>query len=83
MVVTKEFSDNPDKALKSIEELDETDIGLDIGKKTIEIFENNLKEANTIFWNGTLGYSEFKNYCEGTKKILDYVYIYVDNDESI
>ena len=73
VVVTKEFSDNPDKALKSIEELDETDIGLDIGKKTIEIFENNLKEANTIFWNGTLGYSEFKNYCEGTKKILDYI----------
>ena len=73
VVVTKEFSDNPNNTLKSVDELDTDDIGLDIGKKTIEAFEDILGEAKTIFWNGTLGYSEFKNYCDGTKKILDYI----------
>ncbi len=72
-VVTKEFSDNPNNSLKSVNELENDDIGLDIGKETIELFKENLNDSKTVFWNGTLGYSEFKNYSTGTRDILDYV----------
>lgn len=72
-VVTKDFSDNPNNSLKSVNELENDDIGLDIGKETIELFKENLSTSKTVFWNGTLGYSEFKNYSTGTRDILDYV----------
>ena len=42
---------------------------LDIGPKTQEMFEKELKDAKTIVWNGPLGVNEFDNYRIGTEKI--------------
>ena len=42
---------------------------LDIGPKTQELFEEELKNAKTIVWNGPLGVNEFDNYRIGTEKI--------------
>ena len=42
---------------------------LDIGPKTQELFEEELKDAKTIVWNGPLGVNEFDNYRIGTEKI--------------
>lgn len=42
---------------------------LDIGPKTQEMFEEELKDAKTIVWNGPLGVNEFDNYRIGTEKI--------------
>lgn len=42
---------------------------LDIGLKTQEMFEEELKDAKTIVWNGPLGVNEFDNYRIGTEKI--------------
>lgn len=41
-------------------------MGLDIGKKSIALFESVLKEANTIVWNGPMGVFEIKDTAEGT-----------------
>ena len=49
--------------------LDNLDIGLDIGPKTIELFNSYLEKSETIFWNGPLGYYEVEKYQEGTKEI--------------
>lgn len=73
VLATKEFADTNLNYLKDINCLDNDDIGLDIGVKTIELFKQYLSGVKTIFWNGTLGYSEYKNYEKGTKEILDYV----------
>lgn len=40
--------------------------GLDIGPKTIEIFENKLSKAKLIFWNGPMGVFEDKHFQAGT-----------------
>lgn len=71
--VTSEFVDSNRYSIINIDEFKEDDNALDIGPKTIELFKQNLKNAKTIFWNGTLGYSEFSNYANGTKEILDYI----------
>ena len=52
-------------------------MGLDIGKESIKIFEENLKDAKTVIWNGPLGVYEFDEYRKGTFEILKYL---VDNN---
>jgi len=41
-------------------------VGLDIGTETAAIFENALKGAKTIVWNGPMGMFEEKPFDEGT-----------------
>ena len=41
-------------------------MGLDIGPKSIELFENSLKDAKTVIWNGPMGVFEFANFNKGT-----------------
>lgn len=41
-------------------------IGLDIGKKTAEIFSEKISEASTIFWNGPMGVCEISPFERGT-----------------
>ncbi|MBI2452116.1 phosphoglycerate kinase [Candidatus Pacearchaeota archaeon] len=43
----------------------------DIGKKTILKYKKRIKKAKSIFMKGTVGYCEEKQFCLGTKKILE------------
>ncbi len=42
----------------------------DIGKKTQELYIEKIKNAKSIFMKGVAGYCEEKQFCEGTKVIL-------------
>lgn len=42
---------------------------LDIGPKTVTLFSEYIKSSRTVFWNGPVGVSEFKNFEYGTKEI--------------
>lgn len=42
---------------------------LDIGPKSIELFSKYIVNAKTVFWNGPVGVSEFKNFEYGTKQL--------------
>ncbi|MFA5255916.1 MAG: phosphoglycerate kinase [Candidatus Omnitrophota bacterium] len=44
-------------------------MGLDIGPKTINLFEDKLKDAKTIIWNGPLGVFEMDKFAKGTEAI--------------
>jgi len=55
--------------LKSINKVDDTDLILDIGKKTIEKIYNIIDESKTILWNGPAGYFEIKEFSTGSNKI--------------
>lgn len=55
------------------ENLNDDDIGLDIGPKTIELFKTYLEKSKTIFWNGPMGYYENKTYQKGTKELCDII----------
>ncbi len=67
-----EFSPNA-KAKKIKEEIPNGYQGLDIGPKTIKMFKNEIKTANSLVWNGPLGVFEFKNFSKGTIKIAQTV----------
>jgi phosphoglycerate kinase len=45
----------------------------DVGPKTLQLFENYLKTAKTIFWNGTLGFYEQKPFDKGTLELAEFV----------
>jgi phosphoglycerate kinase len=44
-------------------------IGLDLGPETVEIYKNILKDAETIVWNGPLGYFEIEKFAYATNEI--------------
>lgn len=75
--VTNEYTDQEDYRFKSIENISEDEMGLDIGYQTIKKFEDILLDAKTVIWNGPLGVYEFEAYKKGTDEILGFL---VDNE---
>lgn len=46
---------------------------LDIGDGAVEEFKSYLKGAKTIFWNGSLGYTEDEAYAKASAAIAEYI----------
>jgi len=55
------------------ENIPEGKIAVDIGPKTIALFEGKLKSAKTIVWNGPLGIFEMDAFSKGTQKIAKFI----------
>jgi len=58
---------------KEIIDIDEDDIILDIGAKTIAKIKNIIDNSNTVLWNGPAGYFENPHFENGTKQILEII----------
>ena len=69
-VVNTAFEDVPGVA-KDVDKFDQADMGLDIGPKTLKLFEKELAGAKTVVWNGPMGVFEMKNYAAGTVGVCD------------
>lgn len=69
-VVAAEFSNDVDTDIVG-EDIPEGKMGLDIGPKTVELFENELKDAKTVVWNGPMGVFEMSNFAQGTIKVCE------------
>lgn len=69
-VVAQEFK--ADAEWKIVEtDIPEGFMGLDIGPKSIELFEEAVRDAKTIIWNGPMGVFEMEAFAKGTKAIAD------------
>ena len=55
--------------IKKQDSIDENEIVLDIGPKTIKNIERIIDQSNTVLWNGPAGYFENKNFSIGTLTI--------------
>lgn len=44
---------------------------LDIGPGTADMYKEILRNAKTIIWNGPMGYTENRIFCEGTKAVAE------------
>ena len=73
IITAKEINENAKTTERFLGEIEEDEIGLDIGPKTTEVFKQYLDDCKTIFWNGPLGYFELKPFQNGTKTILDII----------
>ena len=67
--VSSEYSNNGEEKMVNSTEIPEGFMGLDIGPKTIEKFEEAVKDAKTVVWNGPLGVCEFDKFATGTKAV--------------
>lgn len=73
VITAKEIKENAKTNERFLGEIEEDEIGLDIGPKTTEVFKQYLDDCKTIFWNGPVGYFELKPFQNGTKKLLDII----------
>lgn len=55
------------------EDIPEGKIAVDIGPKTIKLFEDKLKSAKTIVWNGPLGIFEMPAFSKGTEEVAKFI----------
>ena len=65
-VAAKEFSNDTEFRIVSVDELADDEMGLDVGPATVELFSNVLKDAKTVVWNGPMGVFEMSNFAKGT-----------------
>jgi len=56
---------------KDINTIEDNDIILDIGPKTIESIKKIIDQSNTVLWNGPAGYFENENFMTGTMSIAE------------
>lgn len=73
VVVADKLSEDSISKECFISDIENKDIGLDIGKQTIELFEEILSDSKTIIWNGPMGMFEIEKFSNGTKQLLDYI----------
>ena len=72
-VVTSTEISETEYTNKTISNILEYDIILDIGNETIDRIKEILDYSKTVFWNGPLGYYELDAYFKGTKSLLNYL----------
>ncbi|MDL2211462.1 phosphoglycerate kinase [Erysipelotrichaceae bacterium OttesenSCG-928-M19] len=65
-VCASEFSNEVATKIYDNKEIPSTMMGLDIGPKTIALYQDLLKDAKTVLWNGPMGVFEMSNFAKGT-----------------
>ena len=71
VVVSK--NPNGNGKIKESYKVNNDEMILDIGPKTIASIKNIVDKSNTVLWNGPAGYFENPNFANGTKKILEII----------
>jgi phosphoglycerate kinase len=69
VVCAKEFAETAAATVKKVGEVQDDDLILDIGPETAASYENLLKSAGTIVWNGPVGVFEIEQFSAGTKSL--------------
>ncbi|MEN9364171.1 MAG: hypothetical protein RI903_1480 [Bacteroidota bacterium] len=72
-VCADDFSNQANRQTVNRGEIPDGWEGLDIGPKTIELFQDIVSKSKTILWNGPMGVFEFSNFAKGTNAIADAV----------
>lgn len=71
IVAADEVKQGSPYSVSSVEEIPSDKYGVDIGPKTVELFEKCLGKAKTVFWNGPMGVFEIPEFAAGTLKIAE------------
>lgn len=67
-VCAKEFNnDAPSEVVEG--DIPDGYMALDIGPKSVKLFEDTLKDAKTVVWNGPMGVFEMSNFAKGTLEV--------------
>ncbi len=70
-VCAKEFDNDSESGVFDRDSIPADMMGMDIGPKTVELYETAIAEAKTVVWNGPAGVFEMPNFAAGTKAIAE------------
>ena len=73
VVATTDFSNDTERKVMNINEIEEGWEGLDAGPNSLENFKKVVLESKTILWNGPLGVFEFSNFANGTIELGTFI----------
>ena len=69
VVVVKTFQKDSDFLAKSVGDLDDDDIIVDIGPATADYYSSIIQKSKTILWNGPMGVYEWEKASAGTHSV--------------
>ena len=69
VIVAHEISETATTKVKSVSEVAENEMILDIGPQTQQTFAALISQAHTILWNGPVGVFEYEPFSQGTKAL--------------
>jgi phosphoglycerate kinase len=71
VVVGKEFDEKTPAVTKDLKDVEDDDMIMDLGPKSMANINKVIKEAKTILWNGPVGVFEFDQFASGTKSMAE------------
>ncbi len=69
VVVAKEFAEDAENKVVSVDAIPADWEGLDIGPESSKVFAEAVKTAKTVVWNGPMGVFEFAAFANGTNAL--------------
>ena len=67
VLIGKNINDN--STIKELDDIENDDLILDIGPKTVRKVKDIVKKSKTVLWNGPAGYFENPNFANGSYEI--------------
>ncbi len=65
-VIAQKMEEGQDRKNVKVTEIPQGWAGFDIGVETVRLFEDELKKAKTVVWNGPMGVFEIDSFAHGT-----------------
>jgi len=81
-VIADKFANDANKKDVLTGEIPADWMGLDIGPKTITLFNEVIKNSKTLLWNGPMGVFEMESFEAGTKAVADAVVAATKNNDA-
>lgn len=72
-VAADDFSNTANTNVYNVKEIPDGWEGLDVGPKTIQLFDEVIANSSTILWNGPVGVFEMSKFENGTKSVAQAV----------
>src|SRR3954452_1356923 len=73
VVAATAFSAEAETSVVDVDDIPDDRMGLDVGPRTVELFSDALKGAQTVFWNGPMGVFELAPFQAGTRGVAEAV----------
>ena len=80
-VTADKISNKADTKESDIDNIEEQNMILDIGKNTVKLIKNEISKSKTVFWNGPLGVFETSPFDKGTVEIANYIGTLTENNK--
>mgnify|MGYP003322312788 FL=1 len=81
VVTADKVSDEADVKECDIDNIEEQDMILDVGKNTVELIKQEISKSKTVFWNGPLGVFETSPFDKGTVEIANFISNLTENNK--